>query len=212
MQGASKQYRTVAGTVLTIEEKKSKNGKVYVRARVRDADDNIYKVTLWEERAHDFLSRKMLGKKGHFEGSVSEFGDISVKYFDSSEAPKARVFDNGDDIKKYMAEKGFVRIECKVSDGLTRKEWQHKRYCIKVNGQWELKMEYAMRVLGAKEVFQQLKAFAKDVKSLVSISPREFNQIMDSLLIVAVQANNDTVEIDDEVERDVETLAILGGL
>ena len=198
--------RTVVGTVITIERKVTRSNKLMVKARVRDKDFNITPIVLWEEMARDFLDRGMLEKKGHFEGYVQDSGDLSVKFFDSSEAPKRKVVpDNPKETEEYMRKHGFVRIKYDLSETLTKSRWAHKRYCVLVNGMWEGKVEYCMRVLGVSEVFDNLKRF-----SVTAINPIDYNNTLDNMMIIASQLNNDTLQVEDNRARDEDTKAMLG--
>lgn len=195
--------KVFTGEVFDIDGKDTISGKYLVKFRVR-TDSGIIPCIMWEQEAKRFTNEVRDGEKIYFEG-YDKGGDVNIKYYKSTtgkSAPKAADF-TPEDIQKHVAkmrEKGFEFVESFPENALIRKRRQE---CVKVNGKWEGKLEYCLRVLGGKMVTQSLYEFGtpngSNISSLLDkANPVSFKKLLIDMVAYAATETGDAIEYPEE--------------
>jgi hypothetical protein len=190
------------GQVFDIDGKDTISGKYLVKFRVR-TDDGIVPCIMWENDAKRFTSDIKEDEKVYFEG-YDKGGDINIKYFKSTVTEKSskKAPDVTEkELREYREKRvklGYEFIKTDVS-GQLKTVSKERGYCVKVNGVWEGKTEYAMKVLGGAYVSKALSEFGSpDMKSasalLSKANPVSFKEVINDLVAFAASETGDTLE------------------
>lgn len=158
-------HKHIYGTVISVEDRHLPSGKYVVTARIQDDKEKIWYCTLWDELAIAFMSNGLLQQKVYVDGGVKEENAVSVRFFNGQTAkPKEEkpvtsaeefepydtlIDEGGDSIKVLHTDSRGVRTYC----------YKHKRNFVRVNGRWEDKMDYCLRVMGTSSVMSYLREF-----------------------------------------------------
>lgn len=205
------------GQIVDILDKHTSTGKFLVEFRARTEDDKLYVCTIWEKDAERFFSSIRLGEKVHLEGYEKSENEISIKYFKSKDVLAGRSVNslNSEDIKEYqdnMRANGYEFIQIPTKERGTMTISKLRRYCIRVNGVWEGKMEYCIKVLGGDFITDALRDFGDPAKpgSLAnSANPASFKKLLEDLVALAADQTGDTIE---RAEEDVDYKSYLSCL
>ena len=189
------------GLIVDIVEKTTSTGKFLVEFRARTDDGKLYVCTIWERDAERFFSEVKVGEKVHLEGVEKSELELTIKYFKGkeSESGKKVAALSKAEIEEYRDRKrkqGYEFVKIQVENGFMTVS-KPRKYCIKVNGVWEGKLEYAMKVLGPVYVTEALRDFGdpKNPGTLAnSAEPVSFKKILEDLVSLAADSTGDTIE------------------
>jgi len=201
MEKPKYQNKVIDGVVQTIKEKETNSGKKIVETRIIN-EDAVYLCVLWEDLAHDFLSRNMMNRKIHVEGYVRDDGSINVKYFSSDAVATRGAIKQSqeeiDSLHKYQQRWGIVRVPWKREGLLPEVVAIHKSRCVLVNGRWLSKIEYCCDTLGDKAVYEQLREFKDDGSpgSVKPVKPEVYNRLLNEMLSLCASATGDDVQLE----------------
>jgi len=193
------------GQVVDILDKTTPTGKFLVEFRARSEDEKLYVCTIWEREAEKFFSEVKVGDKVHLEGVEKSDLELTIKYFKGNEAQAGRKVSGPSEaeIEAHRAirrSQGFEFVKIPKENGFMTIA-KPRKDCIKVNGVWEGKMEYCLRVLGGKYVTEALRDFGdpKNPGTLVnSVNPISFKKILEELVVYTIAITEDTIERAEE--------------
>lgn len=193
------------GEILDILDKHTMTGKFLVEFRARTEDGKLYLCTIWEKDAERFNSSVKVGDKIHLEGVEKNENELTIKYFKTKEGGSGKKVSgpSPEAVREFRERKraeGFEFINTPVDDSFVA-ICKPRKYCIKVNGIWEGKMEYCLKVFGGKFVTDALRDFG-DPKHPGSVArntnPVSFKRILEDLVALAADQSGDTLERADE--------------
>jgi len=189
------------GVIVDIVDKNTATGKFLVEFRARSEDDKLYVCTIWEKDAERFFSEVKVGDKVHLEGVEKTELELTIKYFKGKEVEGGKKSHtlSVEEIEEYRDRKrkqGFEFIQTQVENGYMVIS-KPRKYCIKVNGVWEGKLEYIIKVLGPVYVTESLRDFG-DIKNSGSFAnnanPVSYKRILEDLISVAADSTGDVIE------------------
>jgi len=190
-------HKAINCNVITVDSKDTTTGKFLATARVRDTNEAIWICKFWDVVGRNFIAKNMLYQKIYVEGSLQEDNSISVKFFDGKEisAQAKHVDPNSEESKRthaeYLERHNMVMIPWDAG----KKIAQPKRFCVKVNGRWEEKLEYCMRIMGVAEATDWLRVLQPDGSfGKISLNPADFKVKLDAMLRVCQENTGDFLE------------------
>lgn len=201
--------RNISGVVCHIEDRDTRNGHYLAVVRVRTKEGKIHRCVLFNDDARRFIQRNFMDQQIYIEGRENDEGEISVKFFDGegdNSRPQRGV---GEIIKpedrarflKYLSDNDLVMVPHRISDARTELRSSRRKDCVCVNGKWELKIEYVMRVMGAKEVTEQLRGFGAGGR-ITNINPTEYRIKLLELVAFCAEKTGDYVKNGDKNEKE----------
>lgn len=196
-------HKHIYGTVISVEDRHLPTGKYVVTARIQDEKEKIWYCTLWDELAIAFMATGPLQQKVYVDGGVKEENAVSVRFFNGQTArPKeekpatsAEEFEPYDTLKDEGGES--IKVIHTDSRGVRTYQYKHKRNFVKVNGRWEEKMDYCLRVMGASSVMEYLREFEGAAKGKL-VSPSKFKEKMQFMLDMCKDHTSDNLEYYEE--------------
>lgn len=212
MSGKDYVYKKITGIALTIDDRHTAGGKYLVTVRVKDDSDRIWTCNLWDEDGNEFIKKGLLNQRVYYEGVVKEESTISVKFFHADAGkkgaqppsrPKQVTEDDRKEYLQYLEQQGRCIAPTVDDNGVTRYRVYSKKDCIKVNGKWESKMEYCLRIMGPSEVMSWLREFRDDGKpGGVFVNPKVFKEKMATMIEAVQRYTGDFVEFYEEGKTD----------
>lgn len=194
-------HKAINGTVITVEDRQTTAGKYLAKARIRSDDGKIWCCTFWDDQATAFMARGMLNQKIYVEGGIREENTIGVKFFDGKPAPGGQLCASkkitDEDRKEYKSHLDKVgRVIVPYDDnGIIRYCARNKRHCVKVNGAWELKIDYCLRIMGPTEVLGWLREFKSDGSpGGVLVTPDKYKEKLELMLEASQRYAGDYLE------------------
>ena len=156
-------HKAVDGIVMTIDDKQTDSGKYLVTARIQDDDGKIWLCTFWEQHARAFMGAGLLDQRAYVEGGLRDGNNVNVRFFDGKKsAPKRveRYVEPSVEVEEY--DHKSIKTTWTDNRGMRTYRIEPKRMFIKVNGTWERKVDYCLRVMGPAEVMGWLREFRAD--------------------------------------------------
>lgn len=197
------QHKAIEGTVVTIDDRHTHSGKYIASARVRDATGKMWICTFWDKDAEAFMAKGLLNQDVYLEGGVKEENSITVRFFDGKKsAPKPKPKDE----RRYEPsvaikeeDEHTIRVVSTDYRGMRSYCIKSKRDYVKVNGTWEGKMDYCVRVMGGKVAMDWLKEYKDDGKpGGVFVNPAQFKEKLKLMLDACQQSTGDYLEFYEE--------------
>ncbi len=204
--------KSVDGVVISIDERTAGDHRI-ATLRVRDSNDKIWQCLFWNEDCAAIMAQEIHGRRLYVEGGLKGDNEISVKYFNTDFANKPRGVELSDPVafKEYLERHNRVMV-VNMRDGKALKYSQHKRYCVKVNGEWESKIEYCCRVLGEDIVTEFLRELrCGEIKNAIFMAEK-YNKKLQEMLDHSAAVNGDYLEYyeDKDAINDEEATPIDG--
>lgn len=199
----------ISGVCCHIDEKETMGGYYVVTARVRTAEGKLFPCVMFNEMARDFIARGFQDKIVHIEGRLKNEGEIGVKFFDGeggvARTSRVEVLTQEDKERyaKFLERSDLVIVEHTISDVKKSKGSSRKKDCVKVNGKWELCIEYALRVMGAKELMSALRDYKDDREpwGVRVDEPKKYRAKLASIVDICAGMNGDYVEMFNEQNK-----------
>lgn len=200
---AVKKNRIVTtGKMLTVDYKETASGKFLATVRIKEKKGNILICCFWDENGKNILSKYQLNGEIYIEGYIGDGNSINVKFFcintDKPQLPKSTKVDLKE-YEKHLDRQGMVLVDIAYNQEVIRKK-KLKSQCVKVNGKWESRLEYSLRVLGTKEVHDSLRTYMKVEVAHISnlfLFPKEIKETIKELVCLAQSVSGDYIEMED---------------
>jgi hypothetical protein len=193
--------KSVDGVVMNVDERTAGEHRI-ATVRVKDADEKIWVCLFWNEDCHSVVMQNVTGKRIYAEGGLRGDNEISVRYFTTDfGGNKPRNFQQSDPdaLREYLEKHNRVVVG-NMRDGRCMYYSQHKRYCVKVNGMWESKIEYCCRVLGDATVYEFLESLRGGSPSAVLALSEKYKEKLQEMLNHCAAINGDYLEYENESE------------
>lgn len=205
-------HKAVEGVVISVEDRHVGQGKYIVTARIKDVNDKIWYCTLWDELASAFMAKGLLNQKVYIDGAIKEENAIGVKFFDGIREkvkPVERSAPGGEEYEPFeeLRDEGGDSIKVVWTDrtGLRTYRYCHKRDFVCVNGRWEKKMDYCLRIMGPQGCMEWLRDISSGVTKGQLVSPSKYKEKIALMLDACQQFTNDRLEYwgEESGDRDI---------
>lgn len=195
-------HKSVDGIVLTVEDRQTATGVLFVKARIQDDAGKIWLCTLWDAQATSFMARGLLNQRVYVEGGLKEDNAVNVKFFDG----KAHVAAKPVETKHYeptteLVDQGkhVMRTIWRDYRGVRTYKNDHKNQFVRVNSAWERKIDYCLRIMGASEVMSWLREFKVDGRpGGVLVGSADYKEKLALMIETCQQHTGDYLEFYEE--------------
>jgi hypothetical protein len=204
--------KSVDGVVISVEERTAGDHRI-ATLRVRDSNDKIWQCLFWNEDCNAIIAQEIHGRRIYIEGGLKGDNEVSVKYFNTDFANKPRGVEQSDPeaFKEYLERHNRVMV-VNMRDGRALKYSQHKHYCVKVNGQWEAKIEYCCRVLGEDVVAEFLRELRCGKIASAILMAQRYRDKLEEMLNHCAAINGDYLEhYEDKQDIDDKKTPVTNG-